>query len=145
MLGEPLHRAAHLSNDAIEPRRRGQRVFDDREIDPERKQALGEEGEILLVVHLPIAAVDKRKRGRLRIGGEKQIEPLARGIAVGKVEMAGVFAPHPGAACRPIGDNRVALGDGCGVVVGGIELGTVHSAVQHGVGSRSQFDGRRQS
>ena len=112
-----------------------QRVFDDREIDPERKQALGEEGEILLVVHLPIAAVDKRKRRRLRIGGEKQIEPLARRIAVGEVETTGVFVPHLGAACRPIGDNRVALGDGCGVVVGGIELGTVHSAVQHGVGS----------
>jgi hypothetical protein len=65
--------------------------------------------------------VDKRKRGRLRIGGEKQIEPLARGIAVGYVEAAGVFAPHLGTACRPIGENRVALGDGRGVVVGGIE------------------------
>jgi hypothetical protein len=119
----------------IEPRCRRQRVFDDREIDPERKQALGEEGEILLVVHLPIAAVDKRKCGGLRIGGEKQIEPLARGLAVGKIETVGVFAPHLGAACRPIRDNRVALGDGCGVVIGGVELGTVHSAVQHGVGS----------
>ena len=49
--------------------------------------------------------------------------------------MAGAFTPHPGAARRPTGDNRVALGDGRGVVVGGIELGTVHSAVQHGAGS----------
>jgi hypothetical protein len=108
-------------------------------IDPERNQALGEEGKILLVVHLPIPAVDKRKRGRLRIGGEKQIEPLARSIAVGKVENAGVFAPRLGAAYPPIGDNRVALGDGRGVVVGSIKLGTVHSAVQHGVGSCSQI------
>jgi len=44
MLGEPPHRTAYLGNDAIEPRRRGQRVFDDREIDPERKQAIGEAG-----------------------------------------------------------------------------------------------------
>ena len=145
MFGQPPPGAAYLGNDAFEPGRRSQRVFDDREINPERKQALGEEGKTLLVVHLPIAAVDKRKRGRLRIGGEKQIEPLARGVAVGKVEMAGVSTPHPGAARRPIGDNRVALGDSSGVVVGGIELGTVHSAVQLGVGSRSQFDGRWQS
>ena len=61
------------------------------------------------VVHRPVAAVDKRKRRRFRIGGRKQIEPLARGIAVGKVRMAGVFTPHLGAACRPIGDNRVTL------------------------------------
>ena len=59
MFSEPSHGAAHLRNDAVEPGRRRQRVLDDGEIDPERKQALGEEGEILLVVHLPIAAVDK--------------------------------------------------------------------------------------
>ena len=51
MRGEPLDRTAHLSNDAIEPRCRGQRVFDDREINPQRQQALREEGEILLVPH----------------------------------------------------------------------------------------------
>src|SRR5215470_16001588 len=135
MFGQPPHRTAYLGNNAFEPRHRGKRVLDNREIDPERQQALGEEGEILLVVHLPIAAVDKRKRGRLRIGGEKQIEPLARSLAVSEVETSVVFAPHPGTACRPIGNNRVALRDRRRVVVGGIELGTVHSAVQHGAGS----------
>src|SRR5215471_11380861 len=135
MFGQPPHRTAYLGNNAFEPRHRGKRVFDNREIDPERQQALGEEGEILLVVHLPIAAVDKRKRGCLRIGGEKQIEPLARSLAVNEVETSVVFAPHPGTACRPIGNNRVALRDRRRVVVGGIELGTVHSAVQHGAGS----------
>jgi hypothetical protein len=135
MLGEPPHGAAHLGNNAVEPRRGRQRVFDDREIDPKRKQALGEEGEALLIVHLPIPAVNKRKRRCFRIGGKKQIEPLARGVAVGKVEMSGVFAPHPRATCCPARDNRVALGDSRGVVVSGIELGTVHSVVQHGEGS----------
>ena len=76
--------------------------------------------------------MDERQRRRVRIGGEKQIEPLARGVAIGKIKMAGNFAPHPGAACGPVGDNRVALRDRRGVVVGGIELGTVHSAVHHG-------------
>src|SRR5262252_784710 len=135
MFGQPPHRTAHLGNNAFEPRHRGQRVFNDREIDAERKHTLGEEGKTFLVVHLPIAAVDKRKRGRLRIGGEKQIEPLARSLAVSEVETSGVFASHPGTACRPIGDNRITLRDRRGVVVGGVELGTVHSAVQHGAGS----------
>src|SRR5215831_10338942 len=135
MFGQPPHRTAYLGYNAFEPRHRGQRVFDYREIDAKRKQALGEKAKTLLVVHLPIAAVDKRKRGRLRIGGEKQIEPLARSLAVSEVETSRVFAPHPSTSCRPIGDNRVALRDRRGVVVGGIELGTVHSAVQHGAGS----------
>src|SRR5262252_2513208 len=137
MFGEPPDGAAHLVDNAIEPGRRGQRVFDDRKIDPEREQCLGEEGETLLYdfVYLSVAAVDERQRWRVRIGGEKQIEPLAWGVAIGKIKMAGNFAPHPGAACGPVGDNRVALRDRRGVVVGGIELGTVHSAVQHGAGS----------
>ena len=126
-----------MPRNAIEPRRRGQRVFDDRKIDPEREECLGEEGETLLyeIVYLPIAAVDKRKRRRFRIGGEKYIEPFARSLAISEAEMTGVFAPHPGAACGPVGDNRVALRDRRGDVVGGVELGTVHSAVQHGAGS----------
>src|SRR5262245_61825272 len=109
MFGEPPDGAAHLADNAIEPGRRGQRVFDDREIDPERKEPLGEEGETLLydIVYLPIAAVDERQRRRVRIGGQKQIEPLARGVAVSEVETAGVFTPHLRAACHPIGDNRV--------------------------------------
>src|SRR3984893_315242 len=109
MFSEPPHGAAYLRNDAVEPGRWRQSVFDDRKIDPERKQTLGEEGEILFVFHLPIAAMDKHKRGRLRIGGENQIEPLARSLAVSEVETSGVFAPHPGTACRPTADNRVAL------------------------------------
>src|SRR5215469_7109377 len=108
-----------------------------RKIDPEREQCRGEEGETLLyeIVYLPIAAVDERRCRRARIGSEKQIEPLARSVAIGKIKMAGNFAPHPGAACGPVGDNRVALRDRRGVVVGGIDLGTVHSAGQHGSGS----------
>ena len=42
MFGQPPPGAAYLGNDAIEPGRRSQRVFDDREIDPERQQAVGE-------------------------------------------------------------------------------------------------------
>src|SRR5271166_5394521 len=100
MFGEPMHRAAYLGDDAVEPRRRRQRVFDDCEIDPERQQTFGEEGETLLVVHLPIAAMNEREGGRLGISGEEQIEPLSRAVAVGKVEMTRVFAPHRCAACR---------------------------------------------
>src|SRR5215467_7461508 len=84
MFSEPPDGAAHLVDNAIEPGRRRQCVFHDRKIDPEREQCLGEEGETLLydIVYLPIPAMDKCKRRRLRIIGQKQIEPLARGIAV---------------------------------------------------------------
>src|SRR5215831_17038232 len=90
MFGQPPHRTAHLGNNAFEPRHRRQRVFDDCEIDPERERCLGEEGETLLyeIVYLPIPAMDKCKRRHLRIGSKKQIEPLARGIAVSEVQMA---------------------------------------------------------
>jgi hypothetical protein len=104
---------------------------------PSGSRASAKKGAILLnqIVDLPIAAVDKGQRRRLPVAGKKEIEALARGIAVAEVKVAGAFTPHPGAARRPTGDNRVALGDGRGVVVGGIELGTVHSAVEHGAGS----------
>jgi hypothetical protein len=49
MLGEPLDGAAHLTDDSVESRRRSQRIFDDREIDPERQQALGEEAKFSFI------------------------------------------------------------------------------------------------
>src|SRR5439155_16390820 len=78
-------------------------------------------GGAFLVVHLPVAAVDEGQGRRLRIGGEKQVEPFTRAVAVGEVEMPGALAPHSGAARRPAGDDRIALGYGGGVVVGGVE------------------------
>src|SRR6516225_5486512 len=119
MFGQPPPGAAYLGNDAIEPGRRSQRVFDDREIDPERQQAVGEKGETLLVVHLPVAAVDKRKRRRSRIGGEKQIEPLARSLTEGEVERPGVSAPPPAPGAPPMGNIRSPPGTPGGFVVGG--------------------------
>ena len=38
-----------------------------------------------------------------------------------RCETAGVFAPHLRTACRLIGDNRLALGDGRRVVVDSID------------------------
>src|ERR1041384_5097174 len=46
--------------------------------------------------------------------------------------MASALAPDLGTPRRPVGDDRGARGHGGGVVVGGIELRPVHSAVQHG-------------
>src|SRR5437879_3395902 len=64
--------ASHRTERRTSATMRSSSAIDNREIDPERQQPLGEKGEILLVVHPPIAAVDKRKGGCLRIGGEKQ-------------------------------------------------------------------------
>src|SRR5580700_11978865 len=88
MLREPLHRAPHLGDDAVEARGGRKRVFDQREVDPVRQDAFGEEGGAFLVVRLPIAAMDKGESWRLRVGGEKQVEPLARAITVTQIEMA---------------------------------------------------------
>ena len=45
--------------------------------------------------------------------------------------MPGALAPHPGAARRPTGDDRIALRHGSRVVVRGVKLGAIHSAVEH--------------
>src|ERR1700730_14329264 len=131
MFAEPLHGALYFCDDAVEPRRRRQRVFNDGKIDTQRQQALGKEGESFLVVHLPVAAVDEREGRGFGRGSEEQIEPLARALAVRKIEVIGAFAPHLCAARRPVGDNRVALGNRNRVVVRGVQLRTIHSTVKH--------------
>src|SRR5690348_9380772 len=84
------------------------------------------------IVHLPIAAMNEREDRCLRIGSEKQIEPLARAPAVVNIEMTVLFTPHTCVACRASRrELRVALGDGGAVVVGTVELGAVHSAIKH--------------
>jgi hypothetical protein len=45
-----------------------------------------------------------------------------------RADHPGALAPHLGAARCPAGDNRIAVGHGYGVVVGGIELAAIHSA-----------------
>src|SRR5713226_5692461 len=92
---------------------------------------LGEKREGFLVVRLPVAAMDEGECWRLRIGGEKEIEPLARRLSVSKVEMPGALAPDSGAAGGPTDDDRIALRHRGGVVVGGVKLDAIHPAVEH--------------
>ena len=52
MLSKPLRSAAYLGDDAIEPRRRGQRILDEREVDSVRQHAFGEKGGAFLVSNI---------------------------------------------------------------------------------------------
>jgi hypothetical protein len=100
MLSKPQRSAAYFGDDAIEPRRWGQRILDERKVDSVRQHAFGENG-ALLIVYLPVAAVDKGQGRRHGIGGEKQIEPFARAVAVGRVEMPRALAPDRGPTPAP--------------------------------------------
>ena len=84
MLGEPLHRAAYLGNDAAKPRRRRQRVFDDGEIDLLAAAGLWRKMRGLFVVHLPIAAMKKRDSLPPSDRQPAMVELLARTAAVRK-------------------------------------------------------------
>src|SRR6266567_8266239 len=55
MFGEPGDRMADLVDNLVHARVGRQSVFDDRDIDAVRQRTLGEEGESLLVVPLPVA------------------------------------------------------------------------------------------
>jgi hypothetical protein len=75
--------------------------------------------------------VDEGQRRRFRVGGEKQVEPLARGVAVPEIENAAILLAHQIAARRPVGDDLPTLRHGEGVVVGDVKLGAIHSTVEH--------------
>ena len=80
--GEPFDRAPHFIDNPVHSRRRGQRVFDHRQIDADWAAAtLGQEGVILLVAvrQLPVAAMDEGQGRGTGAGGEEQVDPLARG------------------------------------------------------------------
>jgi hypothetical protein len=49
----------------------------------------------------------KARVGAIR-SAARNIEPFARSVAVGQVEMPRALAPHLGAARHPSGDDRIA-------------------------------------
>src|SRR5438067_8306771 len=134
MLMKPADGVAHLANDPIHARFGRQGVFDDRHVETVRHRPLGQ-GAIhffCLEGHLPITAVDVSQGRRRRIAGEEQVEHFTRLFAIGEAEMPAMPLTKARAARSPVGKEFRGCYY-CGeVVVGGVELGAIHSAVQHG-------------
>ncbi len=131
IVGEPGDTGADLADDPIHPGFGRQGVAERGDIDAMRQRSLGDEGEIFLLVHLPIAAMDEYESWRRRRRGEEEIELGARRIAVGNVHRCRVARPHPLAARRPIRPIARRVGDRRTVIVGGIERRPVHPAIEH--------------
>ena len=134
VLDHPRHRAPDFADDLIHARRRRERVLDQRQVEAGAPHPLAEERVRLLVVHLPVAAVDVDERGRRRRARRKDVEPVARADAVAEVEPRAGRVADCLAALRPIRDVRVPLrlANGGRVVVRGIERRPVHPAIEHG-------------
>jgi len=82
--------------------------------------------------HLPIAAVDVSQGRRRGVPGKEQVEPFTRLFTIGEVEMSVMPLTKARAARGPVGKEFRGCCY-CGeIVVGGVELGAIHSAVQHG-------------
>ena len=133
VVDHPRDGRAHLRDDLVEPRRRRQRVFHEGQVEPGVEDALAQEGVRLLVVHLPVAAVDVHERRRRRHAAVEDVEALPRTRAVADVDRAAPSLPEPVAAGRPVCDVPIARGlaHGGGVVVRGIERHPVHASVEH--------------
>ena len=133
VLDDPRDRFPYFGDDLVEPRRRRQRVFDHRQVEARREDALAQEGVRLLVVRLPVAAVDVDERGRRRPAAREEVQTLPRAVAVAEVDPATARFPQRVAPRRPVRDVPFAPGraDRGGVVVRGVEHRTVHPAVEH--------------
>src|SRR5262249_59128145 len=92
---------APLADDRLGPRGGRQRVFDEDEVEACGQEPLAEESVWLLVVHLPVAAVDVDERRGAGTGAGEHVEAMARPAVVVHVETGagqlanGVAAPAP--------------------------------------------------
>src|SRR5262249_38397013 len=128
-LAENGKRAANFSDDVGEARLRRQRIAEKGDVDSMGARSLGDKGEHVFVVALPIAAVNEDEQWRLERAAGEVIEPRAWAISTGNIQARARARPHGRAqflpACQPIR----AVRDSGGVVVGGVEGGAVHAAV----------------
>src|SRR5262245_12748717 len=120
-----------LGDDAVQAGLRGEGVADQGDADAVGEGAGGEEGEVLLGAHLPVAAVDEDQR---RPGGipREVVDAVALGRAVAHVQDGPRRRPQALAAGGPIRDNFRAVPHRRAVVVRGVEGSPVHSAIQFG-------------
>src|SRR6516164_7249551 len=85
-IAQNAERLTNFSDDVGETGLRRQRVADDGDVDAVGARSVGEEGEHVLVVALPIAAVNEHEQRRPRRAAGEVIEARARPAAVGNTE-----------------------------------------------------------
>ena len=130
MGAEPGCGGARLGGDRIHARRRRQRVARDGDVDALGQRRLGDEGEAVLRVVLPIAAMEEQQRRRAVMAGREEIEPRPGPRRIGNLARARDARAQRRAAALPVGDDGGAAGHRGRVVVGGVERRTVHAAIE---------------
>jgi hypothetical protein len=130
--GQHGHRLTNFLHDVGEAHVGRQRVADGGDVDCMGTRSVGHNGEHVLVVSLPVAAVDEHEQRRPGRSGGDVVEAGARPAAIGNIEPRACAREHGGAAPAPARDPLLAVGHGIGVVVGGIKRGAVHAAVDRG-------------
>src|SRR6266851_1785453 len=86
VVDHPDHRAPDFIHDLVHARGRRQRVLDQRQIEPDDAETLAEERVRLLVVHLPVAAVDVGERWRAGRPAGEDVESVTGTVTVAKIE-----------------------------------------------------------
>src|SRR5215469_1506716 len=131
ILMEPMQRGACLANNSVHRSRGCQGVARDRDMVSVGEWSLGNEAEALLGVTLPIAAVEEQQGGCAGTLRGEEIKAGARRIAINQIEMIRHAGAKRLAAALPIGEIPVAICDGSGVVISGVERLPIHTAVNN--------------
>ena len=118
--GESVDPGVDFRDDLFERRVGRERIADQRHIDAVGHRACRKQRKGILRPHLPIAAMDKQQRWRIRRRLE-EVDPVALARTVLKIEMRAVARPHFRREFLPAFDHVPAAGDRCAVVEATIE------------------------
>ena len=121
---------ADLGDDIGQAHVRRERVADQSDVDPVRTRSVRDEGEHVLVVALPIAAVNEDEQRRLALPPRRNSRDARAGGCRRRTSRR-VRGPARTAALRsrPRAISSALSATAAAVVVGGIERGPVHAAV----------------
>src|SRR5262249_3619628 len=133
VIDEPRHRRPDLGHDLVEPRGGRQRVLDEGEVKARGEARLANERVGLLVIHLPVAAVDVGEDRRAGLSAGEDVESLPCLVAVTQVDLGRPRLPKRLAARRPARHVLVPLRNAHGrrVIVRGVERRPVHPSIEH--------------
>src|SRR5262249_38738927 len=119
-LAQNRERTTNFCNNVGEARLRRQRIAEQGDIDAVGSRSLGTKGDQVLVVALPIAAVNEDEQRRLERAAGEVIEPRAGPACIGDVEAHARARPYNRAQFLPPCQPIRAVRDRGGVVVGGV-------------------------